>query len=101
MHTNDAPTAIGRIFDAFPKEGQQFVGPQLAWSLLGVVCQYLLPRTDKEGRFRLEGIVPGLSLELGFVKGRQMLVPQTRREIKSPEAGKTLDLGDVRIKPRR
>jgi twitching motility protein PilT len=49
MHTNDAPTAIGRILDAFPKEGQQFVGAQLAWSLLGVVCQYLLPRTDKEG----------------------------------------------------
>src|SRR6266850_2119218 len=39
MHTNDAPTAIGRVLDAFPKEGQQFVGAQLAWSLLGVVCQ--------------------------------------------------------------
>jgi twitching motility protein PilT len=49
MHTNDAPTAIGRILDAFPKEGQQFVGAQLAWSLLGVVCQYLLPRTDHSG----------------------------------------------------
>ena len=47
MHTNDAPTAIGRILDAFPKEGQQFVGAQLAWSLLGVVCQYLLPQRDK------------------------------------------------------
>jgi twitching motility protein PilT len=49
MHTNDAPTAIGRILDAFPKEGQQFVGAQLAWSLLGVVCQYLLPRSDQPG----------------------------------------------------
>jgi len=49
MHTNDAPTAIGRILDAFPKEGQQFVGSQLAWSLLGVVCQYLLPRSDQPG----------------------------------------------------
>src|SRR6266702_1582728 len=49
MHTNDAPTAIGRIIDAFPQEGQQFVGSQLAWSLLGVVCQYLLPRTDQPG----------------------------------------------------
>src|SRR4029077_18356604 len=46
MHTNDAPTAIGRILDAFPKEGQQFVAAQLAWSLLGVVCQYLLPRSE-------------------------------------------------------
>jgi len=49
MHTNDAPTAIGRILDAFPKEGQQFVSAQLAWSLLGVVCQYLLPRSDQSG----------------------------------------------------
>src|ERR1700747_537960 len=49
MHTNDAPTAIGRIIDAFPKEGQQFVAAQLAWSLLGVVCQYLLPRSGQTG----------------------------------------------------
>src|SRR6266496_5134243 len=49
MHTNDAPTAIGRIIDAFPQEGQQFVGSQLAWSLLGVVCQYLLPRSGQSG----------------------------------------------------
>jgi twitching motility protein PilT len=47
MHTNDAPTAIGRIIDAFPKEGQQFIAAQLAWSLMGVVCQYLLPQRDK------------------------------------------------------
>ena len=49
MHTNDAPTAVGRIIDAFPKEGQQFVAAQLAWSLLGVVCQYLLPRSGQSG----------------------------------------------------
>ena len=49
MHTNDAPTAIGRIIDAFPKDGQQFVASQLAWSLLGVVCQFLLPRSDQPG----------------------------------------------------
>ncbi|HEV8417431.1 MAG TPA: PilT/PilU family type 4a pilus ATPase [Candidatus Udaeobacter sp.] len=49
MHTNDAPTAIGRIIDAVPKEGQQFVSAQLAWSLLGVVCQYLLPRSGQAG----------------------------------------------------
>src|SRR5216110_71274 len=49
MHTNDAPSAIGRIIDAFPKDNQQFVSAQLAWSLLGVVCQYLLPRTGQTG----------------------------------------------------
>jgi twitching motility protein PilT len=49
MHTNDAPSAIGRIVDAVPKEGQQFVSAQLAWSLLGVVCQYLLPQSGQSG----------------------------------------------------
>jgi twitching motility protein PilT len=49
MHTNDAPTAISRIIDAYPEENQRFVGAQLAWSLKGVVCQYLLPRTDQAG----------------------------------------------------
>jgi len=49
MHTNDAPSAIGRVIDSFPTEGQQFVSAQLAWSLLGVVCQYLLPRSDQSG----------------------------------------------------
>ena len=49
LHTNDAPTAIGRIIDAFPKDGQHFIAGQLAWSLLGVVCQYLLPRSDQTG----------------------------------------------------
>jgi twitching motility protein PilT len=49
MHTNDAPSAIGRIIDAFPKDGQQFISAQLAWSLLGVVCQYLLPRSEGSG----------------------------------------------------
>src|SRR5437016_9797351 len=39
MHTNDAPSAIGRIIDAFPKDNQQFVAATLAWSALGVVCQ--------------------------------------------------------------
>src|SRR5256886_6749299 len=49
MHTKDAPTAIGRIIDVFPKEGQQFVTVRLAWSIKGAVCQYLLPRNRQSG----------------------------------------------------
>ena len=49
IHTNDAPSAVARIIDAFPKDGQQFIAGQLAWSLLGVVCQYLLPRSGHAG----------------------------------------------------
>jgi RNA polymerase sigma factor (sigma-70 family) len=61
--------------------------------------RYELPRTDDKGRFRLAGIVPGLKFDLGFVKGRLRLKPETRLEIKPLEAGKTQDLGDIRLKP--
>jgi RNA polymerase sigma factor (sigma-70 family) len=59
-----------------------------------------LPRTDKEGRFRLEGVVPGLSMGLGFRKGRHGLMPEKQTEVTAPESGKTLDLGDVRTTSR-
>jgi twitching motility protein PilT len=49
MHTTDAPSAIARILDAYPQEQQKFAGSQLAWALKGVVCQFLLPRSDQAG----------------------------------------------------
>jgi twitching motility protein PilT len=49
LHTTDAPSAIARILDAYPEERHRFVGAQLAASLRGVVCQYLLPRQDEAG----------------------------------------------------
>ena len=49
LHTTDAPSAISRILDAYPDERQRFVCAQLASSLLGVVCQYLLPRQGQPG----------------------------------------------------
>jgi hypothetical protein len=58
-------------------------------------------QTDKEGRFRLEGIVPGLMMKLGFRnKGQQMLVPEKQLEVQPLESGKTLDLGELRTKSR-
>ncbi len=57
-------------------------------------------RTDKEGRFRLENIVPGLPFWLRrwetmyFVAERAVGVQQVK-------PGEALDLGDVRVKPAR
>src|SRR5437870_6054831 len=76
MHTNDAPTAIGRIIDAFPKEGQQFVSAQLAWSLLGVVCQYLLPRSGQAGLvLATELLTVNSGIEACIRAGRSSLIP--------------------------
>src|SRR4030095_14860618 len=76
MHTNDAPTAIGRIIDAFPKEGQQFVSAQLAWSLLGVVCQYLLPHSGQSGLIlATELLTVNLRIEACIRSGRLAQLP--------------------------
>lgn len=49
LHTTDAASAISRIMDAYPEERHRFVGAQLASSLKGVVCQYLIPGQDSTG----------------------------------------------------
>src|SRR5262249_20743749 len=54
----------------------------------------------KDGKFRLDGLAPGLAYNLGVAKGYYGL------ETEGPElkgltikAGKTKDLGDIRVKP--
>jgi RNA polymerase sigma factor (sigma-70 family) len=101
-------TLTGRALD---RDGQPVGGAEVYVGYEGLEGQQLnrmlgrwgrQPETDKDGRFRVEGIVPGLQVDsLRFLKGRQVLVLEGKREIKRLEAGKTLDLGDVRIKPRR
>lgn len=50
LHTQDAPSTVLRILDAFPEDQQDFVASQLANCLRGVICQNLLKRHDEEGR---------------------------------------------------
>jgi RNA polymerase sigma factor (sigma-70 family) len=57
-------------------------------------------RTDKEGRFRLEGVFPGLKFMLSVRKGRDGFVEETKTEWEPLKAGETLDRGDVRMKAR-
>jgi len=50
LHTNDTAQALDRIIDVFPPEQQQQIRVQLANTLLGVIYQQLLPRSDRPGR---------------------------------------------------
>ena len=50
LHTNDAKGTIQRIIDVFPAEGKNEVRVQLASSLVGIVTQQLLMRSDGQGR---------------------------------------------------
>ena len=50
LHTNDASQTIDRIVDVFPAHQQQQIRIQLAMSLLAVISQRLLPRSNGKGR---------------------------------------------------
>jgi len=43
LHASNAPQAIGRILDMFPTERQHLVRQGLAFNLVAIVCQKLLP----------------------------------------------------------
>src|SRR5690606_8193325 len=50
LHTSSAAQTIERIIDVFPGEQQQQIRNQLANTLVGIVSQRLLPRSDQPGR---------------------------------------------------
>ncbi|MBI4925534.1 MAG: type IV pilus twitching motility protein PilT [Bdellovibrio sp.] len=50
LHTNDAKNTIDRILDVFPVEAQNQVRIQLASSLIGVISQQLLTRSNNSGQ---------------------------------------------------
>lgn len=57
LHTNSASQTVHRIIDVFPSHQQNQTRAQFASSILGVVSQRLLPRTD-------EGFIPACEVML-------------------------------------
>jgi RNA polymerase sigma factor (sigma-70 family) len=57
-------------------------------------------RPEKDGSFRIEGLVPGLKYKLGFIKGNYLhkLGGDAAEKI-AIKAGETKKLGDVEVKP--
>jgi len=50
LHTNDAVQSIDRIIDVFPPHHHAQIRTQLAFTLLAIVAQQLIPRADEKGR---------------------------------------------------
>ena len=81
-------------------------GEPLANTTLGIGKARTMPpefsaTTDKDGRFRLDGLVPGLPY--GIALRRQGQLGQGMRQLATDvmvEPGKTTDLGDLDLKPK-
>lgn len=50
LHTQDAAQSIERIVDVFPPHQQNQIRLQLAYTLIGICSQQLIPRDDIKGR---------------------------------------------------
>lgn len=57
LHTNDTVQSIDRIVDVFPANQQDQIRMQLAMSLIWIVAQRLVPRSDKDERIALREIL--------------------------------------------
>jgi hypothetical protein len=55
--------------------------------------------TDKDGRFRITGVVPDLRFRLNLRKELTFFVGEPRIDVKRIRPGETLDLGNVPVKP--
>jgi RNA polymerase sigma factor (sigma-70 family) len=91
-------------------DGLPIAGAEVAISFLGREARELFRelrlqhepvRTDKDGRFRLEGVFPNMTFSFGIQKGRTFLVGEPRIGVREVAPGATLDLGERKVKAER
>ena len=59
VHTNSAAQTVNRVIDVFPAHQQDQIRTQLSLVIEGIVCQFLLPKANNQGRVvALEILVP-------------------------------------------
>src|SRR5205823_6428780 len=86
-------SASGRVVD---KDGQPIAGLLLSVNRLRLIGPGgVQVKTDKEGRFRAEGLVPGQKYILSWVNRRPQLRGIARGIVVEPAKNK--DLGDITI----
>jgi RNA polymerase sigma factor (sigma-70 family) len=95
----------GRMLDL---DGQPLAGVEMSESYADEVGRELIRhmrppkpavKTDADGRFQIDGVVPGLDFSLGVRKDRKFFVGEPRIGLKKVEPGQALDLGDRKMKP--
>jgi RNA polymerase sigma factor (sigma-70 family) len=104
VRLGQADPVIGRLLTS---DGQPLAGADiyLNWNdavgnqLYGGINKRPRVRTDKDGHFRFEGIVPELKFKLGIIRGETIFLGDPPIGVRQAKAGEPLDLGDIRVKP--
>ena len=91
IHTNSAMQTVDRIIDSFPAQQQNQVRQQFAASLLGVVSQRLLKRTDKDGRIAAFEIMVGTPAIKALIRENKTHLLQSTIETAAKDGMVTLD----------
>jgi len=77
LHTNDARSTVDRILDVFPAEAKNQVRIQLASSLVAVISQQLVPRSDGSGRVAAcEVMIKSPAIENYILKNELDRIPE-------------------------
>ena len=106
MRLTPTGAITGRLLDT---EGRPLAGATVrpwCWDKSAMELErYLIQRhgqaqTGADGRFRLEGIFPGLKYDLAFHKGPTGLASDPECKQQQLPSGRALDLGDIRTRPR-
>jgi twitching motility protein PilT len=78
LHTNDSAQSIDRITDSFPAHQQNQIRMQLSGSILGIVSQRLIQRSDGKGRIAAFEILIGSSAIKALIReGKTHLIQST------------------------
>jgi hypothetical protein len=95
----------GRLLD---EDGHPLDGIEVSINPPGVIGRELYRfaalngkpvRTDQDGRFHIESVVPNLKFWLNLRRERTFFVGEPRIGVRQVKPGETLDLGAIRVKP--
>ena len=102
-------TPLGSVTGRFLEgEGEPLVGAEISLYCPDIAASELYRhlgrtapsvKTDKEGRFTLPGVVPGMRFYLQISKGNRLRLGDPMIGLREVEPAQTLDLGDRRLKP--
>ena len=78
LNTMDVPKTVERIVSSFPSDERQKIRERFARSFRYIVCQRLLPKTDRSGRIAVAEILKANArtrecIEKGDLEGRTLL----------------------------